>query len=144
MPSATSLLIGRFAKVYLTTRPSEATLATFVSRVDTNTVTLAQQMLEFHQSSDRAQGYADEIATMFFLVLNRPPDLQTFYQAMSLMESGGSLTQLAALAMTVRNGQLNALQTNQQFVDKLATQMFAQPELAVSYTHLTLPTNREV
>lgn len=129
MPSATSLLIGRFAKVYLTTRPSEATLATFVSRVDTNTVTLAQQMLEFHQSSDRAQGYADEIATMFFLVLNRPPDLQTFYQAMSLMESGGSLTQLAALAMTVRNGQLNALQTNQQFVDKLATQMFAQPEL---------------
>jgi Ca2+-binding RTX toxin-like protein len=48
---------------------------------------------------------------------------------MDFLESGGNLERLAALAMTVRGGQLNASQTNQQFVDKLAMQMFAQPDL---------------
>ncbi len=129
MATDVSDLIARFARVYLTVRPSDGVLATLTARVEDGSITLAQQLLEFHQSADRTQGYADEVATIFFLVLNRPPDLKTFSYAMDFLESGGGLERLTALAMTVRGGQLNASQTNQQFVDKLATQMFAQPDL---------------
>jgi hypothetical protein len=136
MATDTSALIARFSRVYLTVRPSDGTLATLTARVADGSVTLAQQLLDFHQSADRTQGYADEVATMFFLVLNRPPDLKTFSYAMDFMESGGTLERLAALAMTVRAGQLNTSQTNQQFVDQLAIQMFAQPDMVSGLTAL--------
>jgi hypothetical protein len=136
MATDNSDLIARFSRVYLTARPADGVLATLAARVEDGSITLAQQLLEFHQSADRTQGYADEVATIFFLVLNRPPDLKTFSYAMDFLESGGSLERLAALAMTVRAGQLNTSQTNQQFVDKLAMQMFNQPDLVSGLTAL--------
>lgn len=127
MATATSALIARFARVYLTNRPEATTLDALKSRVDGGGITLSQQLQEFHQSADRTQGYADELATLFFLVLNRPPDLSTFTAGMNLLESGTTLERIAELGMTIRGGQLNTSQSNQQFLDQLASQMFAQP-----------------
>lgn len=129
MATDTADLITRFSRVYLENRPAEGTVSTLAARVDDQAATLSQLLLEFHQSGDRAQGNADELAKLFFIMFNRPPDYATFAYAMDLLEAGNSLAKLAELAMTVRGGQLNSIQSNQEFVNKLASQMFVDANL---------------
>lgn len=137
MATATLDLVTRFARVYLDKRPSEGTLATLAARVDGQGATISQLLLEFHESGDRVNGNADELARMFFIMFNRPPDYETFAAAMDLMEVGNSLSRIAEIAMTVRGGQLNDTQNNQQFITKLAYQMFSNPALVPGLSNLT-------
>lgn len=127
MATNTSALVARFARVYLTELPPTSTLTALANRVDTGGVTLSQLLLEFHRSADRSLGYADQLATLFFLALNRPPDLATFSAAMGLLEKGATMKDIASIALTFSGGQFNANQSNLQFFNKLAGQMFGSP-----------------
>ena len=126
--ATTAELVARFSRIYFTSQPSAREQSTIVSRIDTGASTLAQSLLDIHRI-DRSVTYADEAATFFFLALNRAPDPVLYKLVMDALESGASLDAVSAAALRVTGGQLGFALTNQQFIDKLAAQMFAQPNL---------------
>jgi hypothetical protein len=134
MPTSTGDLIARFARVYLQNRPSESTLTTYASRVDSGGITLTQQLNEFHISGDRANGASDELASLFFILFGRAPDYATYVAGMNLLEAGMTLSEIAQLGMGIRGGQLNMSQSNRVFVDTLASQMYDEPQYVLGLT----------
>jgi len=119
-------LVARFSRVYFTSQPAAREQSTLVSRIEGGATTLAQSLLDFHRI-DRSVTFADEAATFFFLALNRAPDPVLYKLVMDAFESGATLDGVSAAALRVTGGQLSFALTNQQFIDKLAAQMFTQP-----------------
>ena len=129
--TATSIIIDRAAKVFIKDKTPDAQLATWVARVDQGIVSLSQQILEISATSQRTTSFTDEIASLFFVLFNRGPDLTTHLEAQRLMrEEGWSFQRICELGLNVSSGLLsNSLNlTNQQFVDRLAVGMFTYPD----------------
>ena len=82
-------------------------------------------------SANRINGEADELARLFFLVFNRPPDLATFQVGISALGQGMSLGAICNVIINLGASVFGASQTNLAFVDTLARQMFTNPSSVV-------------
>lgn len=111
-------------------QPSAPELASWVMRVDQGVVSLDQQILDISHATKRELSNTDELARLFFVLLNRAPDLATFSEAMRMMEKDGwSFQSICKLGLSMSAGQLSDSLglSNRQFVDKLAALMFESP-----------------
>ena len=88
--TATSFIIDRAAKVFIKDKTPDAQLATWVARVDQGIVSLSQQILEISATSQRTTSFTDEIASLFFVLFNRPPVKEHKEQAGNLVCKGCS------------------------------------------------------
>jgi hypothetical protein len=130
MASPNLPILTQAARVFLQVQPSTAELNSSVLAVDQGILSLPQAILQMATSSQRSLGNTDELARLFFILFNRPPDLATFSTGMSMMESQGySLTDLAQLGLNFSTSLLsNSLNlSNRDFVSKLASLVFVDP-----------------
>lgn len=129
MASSAPLLVKRFSDIYLPGLLSSSEMSAFVARIQNQVITPAQLLMEFHLSKSRDASMGDELTSLFFLILNRPPDYATFVAGKALINQGLSLAQIASLGLSIPGAALNQTQSNKSFVDNLASQLFAQPLL---------------
>ncbi len=131
MATATSDLIDRAVSVYLPGGMSEAEKSALVYRVTEGHTTPVAALNSIAMSGYRGSGDADELARLFFLVFNRPPDLATFQIGIEALGQGISLGAICNAIINWGTSVFTASQTNQAFVDTLARQMFADPSAVV-------------
>jgi hypothetical protein len=128
MAVTTSQLIIRAASVYLPNGMSQAEASNLVSRIDQGHATSVQVLSSIATSANRVGGDVDELARLFFLVFNRPPDLASFQVGIDAFGKGFSLAAVCEFVMNLGTSVFGASQSNQEFVNQLAEQMFADPD----------------
>jgi len=129
MATDTADLIRRFSDIYLHRSLSDDEIDAYAARVDGQAITLAAALMSFHVSQSRSTSMADELTSLFFVTMDRPPDYVTFSIGQRLLRDGASLNDIASVALGLPYSELNYLQSNQVFVDRLAHQLFYNPEL---------------
>jgi len=130
MSAATLATLQRAARVYLVDQPSTGLLNTLTQRVETGVISLNQQILDFSQSGSRTDGTAEALARLFFLLLDRAPDLATFSEGMRLIDKNSlKIADLAHLGLGLQISVLgNSLGlSNRGFVERLAQQVYDSP-----------------
>ena len=127
MATATSSLIDRAVSVYLPGSMGEIEKSALVNRITEGHITSATALNSIAMSAYRTNGEADELARLFFLVFNRPPDLATFQTGMWALGQGISLGNIGNAIISWGTSVFSASQTNRAFIDTLAQQMFADP-----------------
>ena len=120
MATATSDLLDRAASVYLPAGMSEAEKETLVYRISEGHTTSVEVLNSIAMSAYRVNGEVDELARLFFLVFNRPPDLATFQAGIGALGQGISLGTICNFIINWGTSVFSASQTNQAFVDTLA------------------------
>jgi RTX calcium-binding nonapeptide repeat (4 copies) len=128
--SPNSTILTQSARVFLQAQPTASELATSILSVDQGVLSLPQAILQMASSAERTLGNTDELARLFFILFNRPPDMATFTLAMTMMESQGyTITDLAQLGLNFSTSLLsNSLNlSNKDFVTKLANLVFVDP-----------------
>ena len=131
MATTTSDLLDRAASVYLPGGMSEAEKETLVYRITEGHATSVEVLNSIATSAYRINGEVDELARLFFLVFNRPPDLATFQVGIGALGQGISLSTICDFIINLGTSVFSASQTNQAFVDTLARQMFTNPSAVV-------------
>ena len=123
----TAALIERAARVYLPELPSDGEIEAMVARIDSESTTLPNILLEINNSANRTIGPADELARLFFIVFERAPDATLYGQAMDLLRQGESLDFICSIALSLTGVSLNSSSnlSNTQFVDRLADAMWS-------------------
>lgn len=98
--------------------------------VDQGVISLPQLIDKLSDPEVRGSQVSDYLTRMYFLLLDRAPDLSSFSWAMSQLESGQSLSQIALAGLGVRGGLLSSQLglSNSEFVTKLAAQVFTNPQ----------------
>lgn len=129
MPSTIEELLDRAASVYLPNGMSAGEKTALAFRVSQGHATSPEILNSIAMSGSRVTGDVDELARLFFLVFDRPPDLAGFQLGISLLNQGFSLKDIFAAVMHLGTSVYSSSQTNQAFVDTLAQQMFTDPEL---------------
>ena len=129
MASPNLPILAQAAGVFLQVQPSTADLSALALSVDQGVVSLPQAILQFANSADRSLGNTDACARMFFMLLNRPPDLTTFTQILSLMAQGTSLVQICNMGLQFSTSLVsNSLNlNNHDFVYTLASLVYFDP-----------------
>lgn len=136
MAKEISTVVARISEVYFPMPLSTGAIDEVTSRVVNQLITLPQFFLDSHLSATRKQGDSEALAKLFFIALNRPPDYATFLKGKELAREGSTLSDLASIALSLPGSKLNFSQTNQQFVDNLAAQMFSRPDLIFGLAEL--------
>ena len=131
MATTSSVLLGRAASVYLPGGMSDAEKETLAFRINEGHTTSVEALNSIAMSANRINGEADELARLFFLVFNRPPDLATFQVGISALGQGMSLGAICNVIINLGASVFGASQTNLAFVDTLARQMFTNPSSVV-------------
>ena len=131
MATTSSVLLGRAASVYLPGGMSDAEQETLAFRINEGHTTSVEALNSIAMSANRINGEADELARLFFLVFNRPPDLATFQVGISALGQGMSLGAICSVIINLGASVFGASQTNLAFVDTLARQMFTNPSSIV-------------
>jgi len=131
MATTSSVLLGRAASVYLPGGMSDAEKETLAFRINEGHTTSVEALNSIAMSANRINGEADELARLFFLVFNRPPDLATFQVGISALGQGMSLGAICNVIINLGASVFGASQTNLAFVDTLAPQMFTNPSSVV-------------
>ena len=90
MASPNLPILSQAASVFLQVQPTASELTALALSVDQGVESLPQAILQLANSADRSVGNTDELARLFFMVLNRPPDLTTFSYSLALMGQGVS------------------------------------------------------
>lgn len=131
MATATPDLIKRAVSVYLPNGMSEAESKALVYRITEGHTTSVTALNSIASSAYRTNGEVDELARLFFLVFNRPPDLETFQAGITALGQGMSLGNICSFIVGLGTSVFSASQSNKAFVDTLARQMFADPSTVV-------------
>ena len=129
MASPNLPILAQAASVFLRDQPTTAELSALALSVDQGVVSLPQAIIQFANSADRTLGNTDELARMFFMLFNRPPDLATFTQALNLMGKGMTLVQICSTGLQFSTSLVsNSLNlTNKDFVYTLASLVYFDP-----------------
>lgn len=129
MATTTLPIVTRAARVYLVNQPTSADLTLWAGMVDQGLLSLPGLIEKISDPATRGSLVSDQLARMYFLLLDRAPDLASFSWAMSQLEQGATLTQIAQIGLGLNGGllgkQLNL--DNTAFVNKLASQVFTNP-----------------
>lgn len=130
MATTTLPIVTRAARVYLVNQPVSSDLALWTGMVDQGVISLPQLIDKLSDPEVRGSQISDYLTRMYFLLLDRAPDLSSFSWAMSQLESGQSLSQIALAGLGVRGGLLSSQLglSNSEFVTKLAAQVFTNPQ----------------
>lgn len=130
MATSTLSIVTRAARVYLVNQPSSADLALWAGMVDQGLISLTDLIQKISDPTTRGSLESDQLTRMYFLLFDRAPDITSFSWAMSQLEAGQSLDQLAQIGLSMNGGlvgdQLRI--ENATFVDKLASQVFNNPQ----------------
>lgn len=127
MPSTTEELLDRAASVYLPAGMSSGEKAALAFRVNQGHATSPEILNSIATSGSRVNGDVDELARLFFLVFDRAPDLAGFQLGISALNKGFSLKEISAFIMNLGTSVYSPAQTNQEFVNAIARQMFSDP-----------------
>lgn len=127
MATAIESLVDRAASVYLPYGLTAAEKETLALRVTQGHSTSVDVLNSIAMSGGRNAGDVDELARLFFLVFDRPPDLPTFQAGVSLLGQGFTLREICQYVMNLGTSTFSSRQTNEEFVNTLARQMTADP-----------------
>ena len=129
MASPNLSILAQASSVFLQVQPSTTELNALVLSVDQGVISLPQAIIQIANSSDRTVGNTDELARMFFILFNRPPDLATFTFALNLMAQGSSLIQVCNMGLQFSTSLVsNSLNlTNRDYVYTLASLVYFDP-----------------
>ena len=129
MASPNLPILSQAASVFLQVQPTASELTALALSVDQGVESLPQAILQLANSADRSVGNTDELARLFFMVLNRPPDLTTFSYSLALMGQGVSFVQICNLALNFSTSLVsNSLNlSNHDFVYTLAALVYYDP-----------------
>lgn len=130
MATTTSTIVARAARVYLVNQPSSTDLALWSGMVDQGLISLPDLIEKISDPATRGSLVSDQLTRMYFLLFDRAPDISSFSWAMSQLESGQTLEQMAQIGLSMNGGlvgdQLRL--DNTTFVNKLASQVFTNPQ----------------
>ena len=129
MASPNLPILAQASGVFLQVQPTAAELNALALSVDQGVVSLPQAIMQFANSAARSLGNTDACARMFFMLFNRPPDLATFTQILSLMSQGTNLVQICNMGLQFSTSLVsNSLNlTNKDFVYTLASLVYFDP-----------------
>ena len=129
MASPNLPILAQAASVFLQVQPSATELNALVLSVDQGVISLPQAIIQMANSSGRSVGNTDELARMFFILFNRPPDLATFTYALNLMAQGTTLVQVCNMGLNFSTSLIsNSLNlSNRDYVYTLASLVYYDP-----------------
>ena len=129
MASPNLPILAQAASVFLQVQPTATELNALVTSVDQGVISLPQAIIQMANSSGRSVGNTDELARMFFILFNRPPDLATFTYALNLMAQGTTLVQVCNMGLNFSTSLIsNSLNlSNRDYVYTLASLVYYDP-----------------
>jgi hypothetical protein len=131
MATTTLSIVTRAARVYLVNQPSSADLALWSGMVDQGLISLTDLIVKISDPVNRGSLESDKLTRMYFLLFDRAPDIASFSWAMTQLEAGKSLDQLAQIGLSMNGGLLSDQLKidNSTFVSKLAKQVFINTQM---------------
>ena len=93
--------VKQFYQVLSLEQPSSSVLDAMAARVDNGTATLGETLKTLYLSPTVQLGPAVDTARLFFLVFDRAPDTVLFASVMDYLRTGGSMEDVAAVALDI-------------------------------------------
>jgi Ca2+-binding RTX toxin-like protein len=120
-------VLTRAYQIFENGQVSTTEIANLSSMVDQGIESLSQAIVSIFNSQQTVLSNSQALARMFFILFNRAPDFATFSGAMSMLNNGSQLTDLAQLGLNMGTSSLtNSLGlSNHDFVMDLAQDMFS-------------------
>ena len=122
-------IVTRAARVYLVNQPTSSDLALWAGMADQGLISLPSLIQKVADPQSRGSLASDQLARMFFLLFDRAPDYSNFSWAMSQLEKGMALSQIAQIGLDLNGGLLSSQLglDNTKFVNSLASRVFTNP-----------------